>query len=85
MWTHKRPTSDDNGSNERSTDDEDEWHQLHDDDELVDEFIIDGVQIEESNEDVNFDTDVDQLQLAKVDTGDDDAHPIQLCNLKDSG
>ena len=56
-----------------------------DDDELVDQIIIDGVQIEESNEDVNFDTDVDQLQLAKVDTGDDYAHPIQLCNLKDSG
>ena len=54
--------SDDNGSNERSTDDEDEWHELHDDDELEDEMMIDGVQIEESNEDVNFDIDLDQLQ-----------------------
>lgn len=74
--------SDDNGSNERTTDDDDVWHEPHVDDELEDEMIMDGVQIEESNEGVNFDIDVDQLQLAEVDTGDVDAHPIQLCNFK---
>ena len=41
--------SDDNGSNERTTDDNDVWHELHGDDELEVDMIMDGVQIEESN------------------------------------
>ena len=74
-------SEDDDANNEKTIIEDDEWHE---DDQSEDELIIDGVRIEESNEDFNFDTDVDQVQLAGVDTGDgDNGHPsIQLCDFK---